>query len=535
MKKLILSAIIIIVLIAGGFWLYVNKVQKDSSSQQVVLEQTLALSRQYFDLSSRTDKVLSSPKSYGSYETWNEKMTSVINDWNRFENDALALENSAQKFSISKSNFNFELTNTAFAFDKQEVTDIFDKAPAGKKIATLAKQLGVDAKRASLILQQAQNELTADAYNEAGNSLRKLEVAAIAIKDGAKVAGFIGGIAVTGGVSAVAVGTTLAKTAIVVSGADLVLEVSDDASKIALGDGNKVSEIISSGREFTEPLASILTISDLPGNVKKGFEKFNVVMIALDQFNGAVQEGKIIGIKIPTPEPVKKFQLIAKHKEPIYVSVIEQNEVDDWLTGKETKDKASTSKENNTENDAAEVQLEKKESVITTTTESIKTNLEVKPKPAETTKEPTASEAVIKDFSLLMKPAEATNDWQAAIKLFLFSKAPLQVKNDVFNVSYSGPFSFGQFVGSGEIKINGKYDKKTGILSGTHYRKYEGLYKEKPQTIIYSGSFSQKISIIDTGVKIKYAGTTQSTSLDGAGKPYTTNSESAVFIEYNIK
>lgn len=531
MKKIIL-VLIIIILFAGGFWFYFRQSQNNLTSEQEFLEKTIVISRQYVDLRSRTDSVLSIVPNDNNYQVWNQEISAVIIDWKKLEEEALILEDSAKEMSVSRGALDFKLVYDALAFDKQEVTDIFDKAPAGKKIITLAKHLGVDAKRANLILQQAQNELTSDAWNEAGNTLKKLETAATVIKDGAKVAGFIGGIVMTGGVSAVAAGSTLAKVTVVVSGADLVLEISDDASKIALGDDNKISKIVSSGRLVTEPLATILTIADIPVKLKTGYEKFNVAMIALDQFNGVVQEGKMVGVTLPVHETTKKFPLIDKHKKPIYVSIIEEDKLDDWLAEEGVKPEAKTSV----------ISSEKKDPVIEPVVVVDQVSPEAEKKPAELIKktdnldnQAVTTEGIAKDFSLIMKAAEPTNDWQAAVKIFLFSKAPIIVKNNVFSVNYSGPFSSGQFTGSGDISLSGEYDRNTGILSGTHYRKYEGNYNNKPKTLIYKGSFSQKILATDVATKIKFNGTLESTSLDGSDKPYTTSSEAAVFIEYNIK
>jgi len=133
----------------------------------------------------------------------------------------------------------FGRSNTAYAYDRNEISNVFDKAPAGKKIATLAKYLGVDAKRAQMILNQDQNQVTADAWNEAGDALNKLEKSAVVIKDGCKIAGFVGTTALTGGSAALLTGSTLSKAAVIVSGADLTLEIGNDAASIALGNNNK--------------------------------------------------------------------------------------------------------------------------------------------------------------------------------------------------------------------------------------------------------------------------------------------------------
>jgi len=84
---------------------------------------------------------------------------------------------------------------------------------------------------------------------------------------------------VSGGASALATKSLLSQAAVVVGGADLVLEVSDDTAKIALGNNNKISKVISIARVVTEPLGTILTITDIPNNLVTKFEKFNVVML----------------------------------------------------------------------------------------------------------------------------------------------------------------------------------------------------------------------------------------------------------------
>ncbi|HCY20388.1 TPA: hypothetical protein DIC40_00655 [Patescibacteria group bacterium] len=66
-------------------------------------------------------------------------MTTTIQAWTSLENDAKELEKQATEFS--KPALSFRLFPTASAYDRNEISNIFDKAPAGKKIATLAKHL----------------------------------------------------------------------------------------------------------------------------------------------------------------------------------------------------------------------------------------------------------------------------------------------------------------------------------------------------------------------------------------------------------
>ncbi len=114
----------------------------------------------------------------------------------------------------------------------------------------------------------------------------------------------------------------------VVSGADLVLEVTDDAAKIALGIHNKISQIVGDVRVVTEPAASLLMITTLPSNLVKGIDKLNAVAFGADQLNSSIQSGIVIGIKLPAYN-----KEVAKDvaKENPKVAVLEKEEVEKWL------------------------------------------------------------------------------------------------------------------------------------------------------------------------------------------------------------
>lgn len=321
-----------------GIWLFLSWCKQTASTdstqdEQLLLEKTITISKSYIALRYQTDHLLNEAETY-TYDERNQKMTTTIQAWTSLENDAKELEKQATEFS--KPALSFRLFPTASAYDRNEISNIFDKAPAGKKIATLAKHLWIDAKTAFKILKNDQAQVEADAWNEAGDTFQKLETSATLIKDGCKIAGFVGGIAVTWWAGAIAAGSTLGKAAIIVWGADLVLEVTDDGAKIALGNHNKISSIIWDVRTVTEPIANILTITDIPNNLKNGFEKFTATMVALESFRGAAQEGKIIGIELPKYEKTEEFANIKKHKAPIYISSLTEKDVDTWLQETQT-------------------------------------------------------------------------------------------------------------------------------------------------------------------------------------------------------
>jgi len=345
MKKKNIFILLLVIIVLTGVFYFFNSQKSNQPQEQAVLEQTLDISTQYLALRYQTDNVLVNAKNFGSYEKWNEEMTRIIGAWNKLENEAADLEKKSEALPVQE--ISFARNKTVYAYDRNEISNVFDKAPAGKKIATLAKYLGVDAKRAQMILNQDQNQVTAEAWNEAGDTLNKLEKSAVVIKDGCKIAGFVGTTALTGGSVALLTGSTLSKAAVIVSGADLTLEIGNDAASIALGNNNKISAIIDDARKITEPVSGLLTISTIPGNLTKGIEKLNAISFTAEQINSGVQEEKIIGIEIPevSIDSNNNFENIKKYKGPIYISKIEPNEVDKWLSENNIKAETETKAE----------------------------------------------------------------------------------------------------------------------------------------------------------------------------------------------
>jgi len=283
-----------IVVIGLGLF-YFTKDNK-SSLDQIVYEDTLSISKEYASLSYRTDNVLINAKDYKEHDAWNKELSSVIGSWKTLENDVSKLEKNADKLANEKAAFN--LIKDTYAYSSVEIQKVIESAPMGKQVRTLAQHLGVDVKRAQLILNESQDRVSREVWGGEGDVYQGLEQDAMRIKNGAKVTVFVGTIVATGGTSALAASGTLAQTAVVVSGADLALEVTEDEARIALGDKNKVSEYVSNIRSVTEPAASILTLASIPGNLSKAGEKFAAVNFAADQVRSSIQDKKILGISI---------------------------------------------------------------------------------------------------------------------------------------------------------------------------------------------------------------------------------------------
>lgn len=327
-KKLITLFLVLIVLIATGYFLLTNKDKKE----QQVLESTYDISKEYLLLHLRTDDLLVNAEKYPEYSKWDEDMTKLIQDWNNFEKKSQELESKSMKIAEEVA-FNPKLILTVNAYTAKEINAIYDKAPRFKKIATLAKHLGVDAKRAQLILNQAQDETSADVFSEEGDAFENLENTAIVVKDGCKVAGFVGGVVLTGGAAGFAAAGTITQAAVVVTGVDLALEVTEDGAQIALGDKNKISSFVKDVRTVTEPVSTVMTIVYNPGGLGKGFEKIDTALFGLEQFRDTVQEGKVVGIDLKNFEYHPPFQVIKQTKYPgeLTVAEMEMAEVEEWL------------------------------------------------------------------------------------------------------------------------------------------------------------------------------------------------------------
>lgn len=300
MKKTLIITVIGLIIIVVGIFFFFNNEKTNNSQEQTVFEQTLKISKEYTVLRYQTENVLEKAEEYNDYDKWDQELTAILEGWKNLENNSIELERGADKLAGEKTAFS--LVREAQAYDSFEVQKVIESAPPARRIRTLAQHLGVDAKMAQLILNQTQDQISREAYGGEGDVFETCEQNSMRIKNSAKVTVFAGGVVLTGGMSAVAASGVVAKTALVVGGADLVLEVTDDEAKIALGDRNKVSEMVGKVRTVTEPAASILTLVNIPGNVSKAMEKISALSFAGDQIRSVVQDEKILGISIKTDE-----------------------------------------------------------------------------------------------------------------------------------------------------------------------------------------------------------------------------------------
>jgi len=296
-KKIII--VVVLVVTAFGLFKFFNK-NSPVDLEQEIYSQTLAVSKEYLSLRYQTENVLEKAEDFDGYDNWKAKMEEVVKGWNDLEQKASELEKMANKMTDEKTSSKF--ISSILAYDSQEVSQVINSGSIKNQISRLAKHFGIDAKHAQLILNETQDQISREAYGEEGDVFEKCEQNSMRIKNGCKVAGYVGGVVLTGGASAVVASGALATTTTVVAGADLVLEVTEDEARIALGDKNKVSEMVSSLRSVTEPAAAILSLTSIPGNLSKGIDKLSALSFGADQVKSVIQDEKVLGISIKTDE-----------------------------------------------------------------------------------------------------------------------------------------------------------------------------------------------------------------------------------------
>ena len=159
-------------------------------------------------------------------------------------------------------------TVTAYAADEspsmkwaQDITKIYDKAPVGKGIRTLAAELGTDAKHAYALLTQAQNTIAGDAMAEAEYWNAAYQTA-VETKAAASAAGFAVAVAASGGAAA-GIASALEVGGVVCSGVQAVLDVGT-AVTIATtnGEGNEYTTAFENTSSQFAPISAFFALGN---------------------------------------------------------------------------------------------------------------------------------------------------------------------------------------------------------------------------------------------------------------------------------
>jgi hypothetical protein len=272
------------------------------------------------------------------FVSFQKYMDNLIYSWQKLETLSNELEALTEEIT-QENKINISFLETAYAYyDKDEITRMFDAAPAGRKIRTLAKKLNVSAKKAYSILKMSQAELEAEAWNQAGDTFENLENGAKAVKNGCKVGLMVGGTIATGGSGTVTTMSLLEKTTLIVNGADLVLEIGEDTANIALGYNNEATAVISDVRTLTKPATAILGVT----NLYDADDTLDAFMFGLDQANAVINQGEVLGIKIKDGQKTIETNTIKKEDTEKW---LEENKIPKKAAPKDISEKITEKKQ----------------------------------------------------------------------------------------------------------------------------------------------------------------------------------------------
>lgn len=271
-KKRVAGVVIAAAVIAAVLlWVFWPKSDSADAYAQELQQQTITLTDVYYEAQIMTHKVLHADNTQVDYQTWYRGMEKACRLWQDVENECAKLDNvcgcaAGQQDGghpleeAGEAVGSLFSVRTAYAYSAEQISAVFDAAPAGQRLKKLAAFLGTDAKTAYQVLKGTQAEVTQQAYADE-DFYRKCETAAVVIKDAAKVGFFAGSIALSGGLSASF--SAVEGAAIIAGGTDLMLEIYEDHATIAYGEGNDTTMVIKDLRKGTKPLAAILGLSNL--------------------------------------------------------------------------------------------------------------------------------------------------------------------------------------------------------------------------------------------------------------------------------
>lgn len=316
MSKKIIYIVIGIIILGLGVWYFINQREVQPKGEQEQQEITLTSEGanwtpeqntnlqqglvnsvgKYLDAVLMTNAVFLTDIENTNYEEWEEKLNKAIQLWEEMEEleqkmnivfDELEIpeyveqQTNLSNYHLAYSNFFKDiLISPAYAITEGKqgipelgaVTAVFDSVKSGNKIRKIMEVFGWDRHTAFYHLKREQELSKSEAWDKAGDTYKRWEIAARVIKDTSKVTVFIGTNIITAGGASAAVGTlsALQVTSIIVGGTALTVEVGEDIN-IAIGNEDNAAvlhSVLEKSKIVTE-LVSIASLSDLadPGNL----------------------------------------------------------------------------------------------------------------------------------------------------------------------------------------------------------------------------------------------------------------------------
>jgi len=193
----------------------------------------------------------------------------------------------------------------------QDIQAKFDAIKGNKKLGEFSKQLGMEAREALELLKLSHDIVSGNALEEA-EFYRYAELVARTTKSAAKVGLFIGSTILTaGGTTAAAGYLTMGEAAsVIVSGVDVVLDVSSTASNIYIGEDGRVTMAIQEAQDAFAPVSAIFGLSDF-----KGGDLGSQIYFLGESVIDYEYDGKILGINVtddPSSREITYFRVPLK-------------------------------------------------------------------------------------------------------------------------------------------------------------------------------------------------------------------------------
>lgn len=213
----------------------------------------------------------------------------------------------------------------------RELTAIYDSYPAGKQVRGLAKELGVDARRAFDQLKIAQDIIIGGIYDSEAEIMHDYERAAKATNAVCKTTLYVAGFAAGGAPT-----TVLEWGGVIISGVDTILTVTEAGAHIVLGEN---SELALTTQEIQEKLEPVMAVAGIVGfvtgdGIAKGLQKGAKLadeLNSLDKITYIIEniadwvDGESImaaelGLDVGGDTTVKISEISIKDKEPEQVA-----------------------------------------------------------------------------------------------------------------------------------------------------------------------------------------------------------------------
>ncbi len=229
----------------------------------------------------------------------------------------------------------------------KDITNLYDKAPTGKGIRTLAEHLNTDAKRAYAQLCQAQDILQGAEYSNIAETANKAYQTASVLKTAGTAAGLV--VSIVAAPATTTLGAVINTGGIVVGGINTVMEIGSTGTILYTnGEGNWVTKAIEETKKDFSPIGDIIGLAGVCTNVtniwktqeeiyKRGgnvlkdsaTEKIADDVLGILSFGGNLFEAfevdsSMTGFSVHNTDTSKKYQIF---DVPCAVSDKEKNEV----------------------------------------------------------------------------------------------------------------------------------------------------------------------------------------------------------------